>query len=135
MSMQRSDCRGFTLLEVLLCVAILSMALVMLYRPLIGSLQAFRTADSRAEARELMEQKIWELREKNREAGSVLAPVSTGELVGRRGSYQSRTEVHRLDSAPGLQEILFSLTWFEAGRPQKIQRNFFLFIPSKYDAK
>jgi len=135
MSVHKADCRGFTLLEVLLCVAILSTALVMLYRPLIGSLQAFRTADSRAEARGLMEQKIWELREKNRLAGSVPAPVSTAELVGRRGSYASRIEVRRLDNVSGLQEVFVSMNWFEAGRQQKIQRSFSLYIPKPYDAK
>lgn len=120
---------GFTLIEVLVCTAILSMALILVYRPMLNALDVWRFSDEREEAGRLMEKQIWEFHEKVRSQQGVLAPAETKTLLGRDKAFEFRRIAQPLTEDGRLYHIECQVSWQRAGKTKRFVRSFDAFIP------
>lgn len=121
-------CSGFTLLELLICTAILSTALVMIYRPMLGVLDTIRYADEREEANRLLEREIFEFHQKSARGG-VVAPSETRTLLGRDRPFEFRRVAKGLPYGGGLYRLEFQISWKRAGRAKRLIRFMDVYVP------
>ncbi len=129
MRRDRRSRAGFTLIEVLICVAILSTALIMVYRPMLAALDAWRYADEREEASRLMERQIFEFRERTHRLAGVLAPSETRTLLGRDKPFEYRRVAQPLTADGELYRIECQIAWNRAGKTKRLIRSFDAYIP------
>lgn len=124
---------GFTLIEVLICTAILSVSLILVYKPMLGALDAFRYGDEREEADRLLERQIFEFREKVPKFRGSVSPSETRTLLGRDKPFEYRRVAKPLTSDGELYRIECQISWKRAGHLKRLLRSFDVYIP-KYSA-
>ncbi len=123
--------QGFTLLEVLVCVVILSGALIFLYRPLLSGVNAWRYAEEREEASRFLDEQIWVLRERNFSRMGVLAPSETRTLLGRDRPFEYRRSARTLSENGDFYEIESQLSWTRAGTTKRLIRSLDAYVPQR----
>ena len=116
-------------MEVLVCVVILSSALIFLYRPLLGSVNVWRYAEEREEAGRFLDEQIWLLREKSRGFQGMLTPAETRTLLGRDKPFEYRRVAKPLTDAGDFYEIECQLSWTRAGTAKRLIRFLDAYVP------
>jgi len=120
---------GFTLIELLICTAILSTSLMMVYKPMLGALDAFRYGDEREEADRFLERQIFEFREKMLTIKGMVAPSETRTLLGHDKPFEYRRVAKPLTSDGELYRIECQISWKRAGITKRLLRSFDAYIP------
>jgi prepilin-type N-terminal cleavage/methylation domain-containing protein len=112
--------RGFSLIEMLIAVAIASVVLTGVMRLFSTSLAGASRADAYAQATLLAQSKLEAM------GGTILTTVSDAE--GSEGSFRWRSSIHRYgDPTAGLgasyllpYEVAVSVSWIETGRERSL---------------
>jgi len=109
--------RGFTLLEVLLAVAILTTGLVIVFQGFSTGLRAASFAQKETTAALLAQTLITEI---EMEEGVTLG-TEEGEFEEDFAGYRWRTDVTESDEAvSGLYEVRIAVLWIDAGREREL---------------
>ena len=123
------DNRGMVLLEVLIAVLILTTGLVVVYRPLLMSLDVMNYADDRIEAKGLLLGQIWELHDEIAKAKNFTERTRAETLIGRKKTYHSEMTSQSLTEDDLLQRVTFRLSWDDMGRTQSITSEIYVTVP------
>jgi prepilin-type N-terminal cleavage/methylation domain-containing protein len=80
-TMLRTGSKGFTLIEIMLAVLILSFGLVLVLRSFATALDGLKRSENVKVASYLLEEKMEDIKEKAREGGGVTEGYSSGEVT------------------------------------------------------
>ena len=123
--------RGMTLIEILVSVTLLSVGLILLYQPLLASLDALAYVDDRIQANYLISGKLWELEEKASKLGRLPAFASQGTWLGKDKTFNFKMAAEPMSLDRQLQQIKVGVSWRGAGRNKKMVRSAYVFIPAQ----
>ncbi len=115
--------RGFTLIEVMVAVAVLSFGLVMVYQSFFIVLNSFNyCADSLAIA-VWMDEKIWQAQDSIMRTGGLDNNPEQGEITARSKKFNWELSSTVLDQAANLSAVNLEITWKEGKRNVKVSRS------------
>ena len=122
--------RGFTLIEVLLAVAVLSLGLVAVVGSFGRSLDAMGTAVSAVEATGALEEMLWRVKADpetylRQGAGSV---EGYGDQV--RWKIESRPDPHGMQRGDPLHHVWVSVDWSEGGSRRSVGASTLVWLPA-----
>jgi len=106
---------GFTLIEIMFAVVILSFGLVLVLRSFATSLEGLKRAERVKFSSCLLEEKMEEIKEKAREEGGIAKGSFSGELSQ---DYKWSLNVGQSDVGEDLNEIKLAISWQE-GKNQR----------------
>jgi prepilin-type N-terminal cleavage/methylation domain-containing protein len=114
--------KGMTLFEVLVSVVILSSGLLMVYRPMLGSLTALHDAGYRLEAHRLLQNELWELQEFADRTGRMPADFS-----GRTVTFEDKVFEYAVSYRPfhvdnKLYKVQAAMKWKSGSKARGISR-------------
>jgi prepilin-type N-terminal cleavage/methylation domain-containing protein len=120
---------GFSLVEVMICVVILSLGLFSVNQTLLRSLSSLHYIETRFEANRVAENKIWEIQ--NQALHQKVAPGSreSGTLLGADKTFEYEASAHPIDHMNRLYKVRFVVRWLESGREKALIRNFYIRFP------
>lgn len=123
--------KGFTLIEVILSVILLTVGIVSVQRVFIGSLSALSVIENWDQAEALLEEKIWDVEREIRDEKKVLLQsVRDGVLLGKDRTYQYDLDMQPVDPEGNFMKAKISVSWKISGmRRQFIKREFYLMVP------
>ena len=127
-SLNSSD--GFTLLEILLSVFILSVGIVAVYQPLLACLSTLNYAEERLEANNLLSKEIWVLESKMK-LSDLTGLTSDDTLIGSDRIYRYQASSQPLSRDQQLFKTKVEIAWQDAGRAKRIAREICLLLPVK----
>lgn len=118
--MRKPKNKGFTLLEVMLAVTILSVGLVMVVRSYVTSLQAIKISKDFLIANLLLEEKIWERQEKQTRSEEVI-PEEKGEFETPFNNFSYEISFTEQEDLPAeykgtLYKSTFEVSWQQRKR-------------------
>ena len=117
---------GISLIESLVCVVILSIGIIVVYRPLLTSLGAMSYLETRGEANRLFENRIWEFQESARTKRGPDPSVRETVMGTRRAyTFEAKTTPLIADEGQALYRSELTLYWVAGGRSKVIQRMVF----------
>ncbi|HAJ57359.1 MAG TPA: hypothetical protein DCL35_06280 [Candidatus Omnitrophica bacterium] len=117
MSVARSD-RGFTLVEVMMAVAILSFGVVMLYSAFFVCIDAVTYASNRLNAQMWAQNKFWEERESLLRNSAVSRDGLYGSVSFNGRDFEWQESAQSVDD--GLMQLGLALSWKEAAKFRKL---------------
>jgi len=125
--------QGFSLVEVLLSVVILSAGLVAVNQTLLQSLAAADYVNTRAQADQASEKKIWEIKN-SAWVDRVPPPLrEEGMLLEGRNVFPYQVRSVSVRGSRFLHEVRLSARWVDSGRQKGLTRTFYARLP--YEAK
>lgn len=122
--------RGFTLIEVILSIVILSVGIVAVQRVFIGSLSALSVIENWSQAERLLDEKIWGLgREVREHGGEFQKRQDSGLLLGSDRTYRYDMNIREVGSDTRLMEAQAVVSWGNQGGGRSLKRTFYLMVP------
>ena len=122
--------RGFTLIEVILSIMILTLGIVSVQRVFMGSLSALSVIENWSQAELLLEGKIWELGREIQEKGRKFQKRNdSGLLLGSDRTYQYDMSIREIGPDAHLLEAKAAVSWGHQGTGHSIKRTFYLMVP------
>jgi prepilin-type N-terminal cleavage/methylation domain-containing protein len=122
--------KGFTLVEVILSVVILTVGVISVQKILIGSLSALSVIENWDQAEWLLQGKIWEVERKMREKPKGFQPTRKYEvLLGKNRTYQYDLNIRSVSPDNNLMEAAAEISWENRGIRRSITRVFYLMVP------
>lgn len=119
--------KSFTLLEVLIAVAVLSTVIIFIFRSFAASLASTRFAQDISLACYLAEEKLWEIEEAYA-AGSKLAESGAQEIQNK--NFNWRYEILDIGN-PDLKELQLTVSWKENVREKEYLLEFLTYLMPK----
>ena len=127
---QIRDRRGFTLIEVILSIVILSVGIISVQRVFIGSLTALGVIENWNQAERLLDEKIWNLGREVREQGNKFQKrKDSGLLLGSDRTYEYDMNIREIGPDAHLMEGRAVVSWGNQGVGRSIKRTFYLMVP------
>ena len=120
---------GFTLIEVMVAVAVLSFGLVLVYQAFFISLDAFNYSADYLAIACWMDEKIWESQDNIMRTGSLQDYQLQGEFLARNKLFSWQVSSNLLDQNSNLTAVNLQVNWKEAKRSVKASR----FCYAKYE--
>jgi prepilin-type N-terminal cleavage/methylation domain-containing protein len=117
--------RAFSLLEVLITAAILSSAVIFIFRAFAASLSAAKFSQNITLGCFLSEAKIWEISQQQKDSAMVL-----GRQQAREGVFNWEAELSQLEEL-GLAQLDFKLSWKEKAREADYVMDFLTYLREK----
>lgn len=105
--------KGFTLLEVMLAVTILTVGLIMVVRSYITSLHAVKSSQDFLIAGLLLEQKLWQKQEEQTRSGGVNTEEEQGEFDPPLDRFSYKIGFEEEENTPFLFKGTFEVFWQE----------------------
>jgi len=116
--------RGFTLIEVMVAVAVLSFGLVMVYQAFFIVLDSFNYSADYLEVSPWMDEKIWLAQDSIMRGGSE-NNTGQGEFILRNKKFNWSLSSRALDPISNLSEVNLEVTWKEGRRSVLASRSFY----------
>lgn len=114
--------RGLGLVEVLLCVVILSTGLVAVYRPLLRSLGILFDAENRVLANRLSHNQIWQIQEEMKRKGELPIIPAKEILTYRDKAFEFNAGAMALDKDKTLYRLETKTSWQTGNQRKSIYR-------------
>ncbi len=114
--------RGFTLIEVMVAVAVLSFGLVMIYQAFFMVFNSFNYSVDYLEAVFWMDEKIWESQDRIRRVGALENNQEQGEFTARSKNFYWSLSSQVLDPVANLSAVNLEVTWKEGGKDIRFSR-------------
>jgi hypothetical protein len=120
---------GFTLVEIILSVAILSCGLMVIDQSLLLSLTRLNHVYQRFESNRLLANKIWEVRDDIMQKGKKLSGEA-GILMGMAEALDYEMHVSSLTPDEVLRQIELKVFWKEGAGTKSLERSFYVLGPA-----
>ncbi|MFH0738721.1 MAG: prepilin-type N-terminal cleavage/methylation domain-containing protein [Candidatus Omnitrophota bacterium] len=120
--MSKSGTKGFTLVEVMVTAAVLSLGATLLYQAFFTSLNIFEYCVDYLRVSSLVDEKIWEAQDELRRRGPSAGIDSSGEFVNKARNFPWNLNYGAIDEKNGLYRIDFNLSWKSVGRDNALLR-------------
>ncbi len=120
---------GFSLIEVVLSVIVLSVGLIAVNQTLLFALSSLNYADIRMQADQLAEEKIWEVQSTARHSAQKPPVREEGEILGSDRAFNYILQSVAVRGSSYLYESRLSLEWRDSGKKNKIVRHFYASLP------
>ena len=122
--------RGFTLVEVILSVVILTVGVISVQKIFIGSLSALSVIENWDQAEWLLQGKIWDVERAAQEKSQGFQSLNKHEtLLGKNRTYQYDLNVRSISPDNNLMEAEAQVSWENSGIRRSIARVFYLMVP------
>ena len=126
--MPRSDKKGFTLIEIMVAVAILSCGLVPIFQALFVSVNAFGTSVNSSNLQPWIDEKIWETKDKLLHGSSG---ADSGRVTLARKEFTWTVSVDLIDAEEKLYQLRLAVSWQEGGREKNVIRTAYELLPKE----
>lgn len=116
--------QGFTLIEVMVTVVVLSLGIVLIYEALFTSVNAFSYCSNYFKTASWTEEKIWQAQDNLSRLGPLAKVDTAGAFISRNRKFNWHLSYKVIDdkSTLYLYKIDFSLLWAEGKRKTKLIR-------------
>jgi prepilin-type N-terminal cleavage/methylation domain-containing protein len=111
---------GFTLVEIMLSVVILSFGTVLLQQAFFNLLDTHNLCRNYVEADLFFQEKLWETQHKLDTQKELPLGLQEGEFAGRRKSFKWRLEVSKIEELEALYKVNLALFWQEGSREKNL---------------
>lgn len=122
---------GFSLIEVLLSVVILSAGLVLINQTLLQSLVAADYANTRARADRAANKRIWEVKSLVWTERARPPVKEDGVLLEDKDTFTYQINSTGVRGSQFLYEVRLSLKWLNSGREKGLTRAFYARLPNE----
>lgn len=122
----RTGNRGFTLIEVMVTVAVLSFGIVFIYQAYFTALDSFNWCRDYFSVANWMNEQMWLAQDSISRLGELSQP-SSGELIEGSRVFGWSLNASVIDEDAGLQMINLVLTRKASGRPLRLSRSAYAF--------
>jgi prepilin-type N-terminal cleavage/methylation domain-containing protein len=114
--MLRTGNRGFTLVETLVAVSVLSLGLVMLYEAFFTCLNAFSYSQRRLDVQQWIDEKFWELEDELIRQGTLMMDERAGRFTKNNNHFFWQMSIDLIDSTPeaNLYRLGLDVYWRQA---------------------
>jgi prepilin-type N-terminal cleavage/methylation domain-containing protein len=129
--MLRIGNRGFTLLEVMVATAVLSLGIVFIYQAFFISLNSFEYYNNYLKVSSWLNEKIWEAQDNLFRLGSLAQIYSSGSLKVDNNNFVWNLSYGLIDEAENLYQIDLALSWQEGKRRVNLTRNAYALYKKK----
>jgi len=118
MMMSRIGSKGFTLVEIMVTVAVLSFGIVMLYQAFFTCLNAFGYSLRRLDAQRWMDEKIWEMEDELIRSGTLMTGEHAGSFIDKNKNFGWKMSINLIGEAQDvyLYRLTLNVCWKEAQR-------------------
>ena len=120
--MSRTGTKGFTLVEVMITAAVLSLGAMLLYQAFFTSLNIFEYCADYLSLSAAIDEKVWEAQDEIVRRGSSASIETAGEFVNRARVFPWSVNVAAIDEKNGLYRIDFVLSWRSNARENTLTR-------------
>ncbi len=120
---------GFTLIEVLISVMILSFGLIAVNQTLLQSLSILNYAQTRFQASRAAEKKIFEIQNQAWHQKKAPKPKESGVLLGDRKTFTYLLQSAGVRGSEFLYEVRMAIQWLESGKEKGLTRSFYARLP------
>lgn len=117
--------KGFTFIEIMVTLAILSAGLVSVYRSLFILLDSIGFVSSRLQAQCLVDNKVWEI-ENNLKPTLIGAELGKDASLGKLKDFRWQINISPIKGLPGLSNMRVAVLWQEKGRQAEVARDTYL---------
>jgi prepilin-type N-terminal cleavage/methylation domain-containing protein len=114
--------RGFTLVEVMVSTAILSLGVVFIFEAFFASLNSYNYYSTYLKFAPWMDEKIWEMQEALTHSGSAGGIATVGEFAQDNRKYIWNLNYHLIDRVASLYEINLTLSSPSGRRDKRLSR-------------
>jgi len=120
--MSRIGRRSFTLIEVLVCVVILSVGITLVFQSFFTCLNAFNRYTTYLNIMPWMSEQLWQAEDEINRAGTLVSYNNQGEFSyeGKKFSWQLVSSL--IDKEEGLYRLDLTVSWQEATKLMTINR-------------
>jgi type II secretory pathway pseudopilin PulG len=120
---------GFSILEVVLSVVLVSVGLVAVSQTSLFSLSTLNYANVRFEANRAAEEKIWEVQNQALRWGQRPPATEEGQLLGTERIFAYHLQSVPLQGSSFLFEVRLSVQWLSSGKRNTLNRDFYARLP------
>lgn len=120
--------KGFTLIEVMLCVVVLSIGLVAVNQTMLKSLDVIRYVLTRAEADRVANLKIWEIHSDAKHRQEAPPANERGTLLGTDKVFRYQLQAAE-EGGNKLYRVRIRLDWTETSKSRGLTRDFYVRLP------
>lgn len=118
---------GFSLIEVVLCVVLLSVGLIAINQTLLKSLSTLSYIEHRYEADRIAQNQIWEIQNQAWYEKKSPLPRDKGVLLGSSKTFSYDLRSAQLSAF--LYEVRLTVEWPESGKNKGLTRAFYASLP------
>jgi prepilin-type N-terminal cleavage/methylation domain-containing protein len=120
---RKAASRGFTLIEVMVAVAVLSFGLVMVYQAFFVVLNSFNYSADYLAIVSWMDEKIWQAQDSIMRTGALETDSTQGEFVARNKKFEWSISSSVLGGSGDLSVVNLQVNWKEAKREVGVTRS------------
>jgi len=121
--------KGFTLVEVMMTVAILAFGIVAVYEALFVSMDTYGYYTHYLGTQDWIGEKIWEVQSDLINAGVLTEEQTSGQIVRDHKTYEWIMAITTINERQGLYKVKVTLSWFEGNKKVNTTRATYLLPP------
>ncbi|MBN1870242.1 MAG: prepilin-type N-terminal cleavage/methylation domain-containing protein [Candidatus Omnitrophica bacterium] len=121
--------RGFTLVELMITVAVLAFGIVSIYEALFISMDTYGFYASYLDTQDWFDQEILEIQDQLTQKGSLETKNLSGRIVRGRRTFDWSVMISPVDEDLGLYKIDATLSWKQGSRNASVSRAAYLLSP------
>jgi len=121
--------KGFTLVEVMMTVAILAFGIVAVYEALFVSMDTYGYYTHYLGTQDWIGEKIWEVQSDLINAGVLTEEQTSGQIVRDHKTYDWIMAITTINERQGLYKVKVTLSWFEGNKKVNTTRATYLLPP------
>ena len=119
----RQTKKGFTLIEVMVATAVLSLGALMIYEAFLISLDAYNYCSNYLRVASWMDERLWQAQNELGHFGPAAQIERSGEFVNRNKNFSWSLTYALIGGLPGLHKIDLGLSWKEGRRDARLLRS------------
>lgn len=121
---RRIQASGFTLVEVMVSVVILSVGIIVIYESFLTSLDTLQLFFNRLNANLILTEKLWQAQDSFEQAGGVFLPLrSAGEIIMANKEFDWQLNLKEWDSRQDLFIACAQVSWQEGQKLRVLSRS------------
>ena len=120
---------GFSLLETIIATVIFSVGIIAAFRPLLVSTDALNMTNNRLEASVLLNEKIWEIKDRlERDEGEFRKEMDQ-KIIGEKRIFDIDVESEAIEQDGELKNLKFVVSWKHGRKIKSLTRELYVFVP------